>query len=421
MASPTQTEVQNQINRVTDILNNLLQYAGVTALTNFLDTEDTLVQGLETNYGPELLSAVQGFRNQLNGAMESAGSMMTPNFTDMGMVIDCPEKDIQTIFTRLYDQMSDSALAVQTRDITYGAVAAGGANVGTGTIFRLNTDERGFDIENCTPELKKAECVADRFSGASVQEEVFSLLGSDAERDRLKITGSGAVSTIRSMSARDSLVGNASFTSFSGTIAVPTAITNWTPTNIANFEIDQTNFYRTDPADGGNPASLKFKDNDDVEQLWSVRNITLNPAVPYWCSIAYNRQVGGADGTLELTFGDQTVNVVLAAQVGWNLLQIPLGTQNWMRTFNSTTPTLKIELTGRTVGTLLVDDVIFTPFTLFDGLYYQCMGATTPFLLDDSFSWTDTEVGSINQYWFYRTFGRYLPHGTGGAVTWADP
>lgn len=403
------------------ILNNLLQYAGVTALTNFLWTEDQVTENLETNYGPELLAAVQGFRSNLNSAMESAGSMMIPNFTDLGAAIDAPEKNIQSIFTRLYTQMADASLAVQTRDITYGAVAAGGSNVGTGTIFRLNADERAFDIENCTTEAKEAECVADAHSGASLQEEVFSINGSDSERDRLKITGSGAISSIRSMSARDSLLGNASFTNFSGTLAVPTAITSWTPSAIADFEVDQTDFYRTDPSDGGNSASLKFKDNASVEQLWTVRNITLNPGVPYWCCLAFNRQVGTCDGTLTLTFGDQTVSVVLAAQTGWNILQIPAGAQNWMRTFNSSAPTLKIELTLRTTGTLLIDDVMFTPFQLFDGLWYHCQGATTAFLLEDEFSWTDTEVGSINQYWFYRTFGRYLPHGTGGAVTWVDP
>jgi len=218
------------------------------------------------------------------------------------------------------------------------------------------------------------------------------------------------------------LPGNPSWTLFSGTTSVPTAITDWTVgTNISNFEIDQTNYYRDDPGDGGSPASLKFTANDSVTQNWSVRNITLNPNVPYYCSLAYNRQVGSGDGDLTLTCGDQTATVSLAAETGWNLLEITIGVKSWLKTMNATSPIMKVELASNTTGSVLVDDLIFVPFQKFDGLWYLPLGDATPFLRDDTATWTDSATESIIQRWFWQSLGRYLPHATGGSVTWADP
>ena len=422
MSSPTQAEVETQISNIIRILDNFRIYAGVTGSTNFIDNLDTFVQSLETAYSSEATSAMQGFRSNLVGAINSGGGMISPLLLQMGKVIDCPETDIQTIITRLYDYMVDNSQAVTSRGFTFGAVSMGGSNVGGGTIKRLTTDADGYDIENCTPEVKVANCVADENSGASKNEEVFEFLGSEASRDNLKITGSGQTTSIRAVSARDSLAGNSSWTLFSGTTSVPTAIPDWTVGNdIANFEIDQTNYYRDDPSDGGSPASLKIKANDSVTQNWSVRNITLNPNVPYYCSVAYNRQVGSGDGNLTLTCGDQTATVALSAQTGWNLLEITIGTKSWLKTMNATTPIMKVELSSNTTGDVLVDDLIFTPFQQFDGLWYLPLGDATPFLRDDTGTWTDSATESIVQRWFWQSLGRYLPHATGGSVTWADP
>lgn len=421
MSSPSRAEVETQISNVVKILDEFRLYAGVNS-DNFLAEEDTLVQSLETDYAPELMSAVAGFRSSLVGAINSGASMMSPLFMQMGKVIDAPETDIQTILTRFYEYMNDNTLAVKSRGFTFGSVSAAGGNVGGGTIKRLTSDENAYDIENCTPEGKKAECVSDANSGANKHEEVFQFLGSDAEKDSLKITGSGITSQLRAVSARDSVTGNSSFTRYTGTTVAPTAINDWdVGASIANFQIDTSNYYRTDPSDGGSPASLVFETDDYVSQAFTVRNININPAVPYYCSIAYNRQVGSGDGDLTLTCGDQTATVALSAQTGWNLLEIAIGTKSWLKTFNAESPGVKIELASNTTGTVLVDDLIFTPFQRFDGLWYLPLGDATPFLRLDEFSWTDSATESILQLWFWKALGRYLPHATGGSITWADP
>ena len=427
MAAPTQAEVETQISNVIRLWQNFRNYASVTASTNFIDNEDTLVQSLEGEYIPELMGGIARFRSTLAAAMGLPGSAIAPLLSEMGRVINAPERGTMAIFSRLYDFMADNSQAVTSRVFTFGTITADGSNVGDGVINRLTTDARGYGIENCTAEAKEMMVIADQYSGATEYEELFQFTGSDAEKDNLRVTGSGLVSAIRAVSAADSLTGNSSWTNFAGTTAVPTSITDWTPgADIANFEIDQTNFYRGDPDDGDTPASLKFTANDYVEQKFSVRNVTLSPSVPYWCSIAYNRQVGSGDGDLTLWMGDQYKTVTLASETGWNLLSIDLGTSNWLRTFNSSDPSIKINLASNTTGTVLVDDLIFTPMQPFDGTFWLPVGGPVNFLYvpgtGDKFTVTDTEAGTaILQYWMWRAYGSYLPHATGGSVTWADP
>ena len=423
MPTPTQAEVETQIANIARIMENFRLYAGVTSSTNFITTEDTLIQSLETDYAGALMNALDAFRATLNSAINQPGNMMAPLFVTMGQVIDAPETGVQAIITRLYDYMIDNSQAVTSRGFSYGSPSAGGSNAGNGEIIRLNKDENDLDIENSQPELKTAEIIADQFSGAAAGEEIFQFHGSDPAKDGLLLTGSGRIQSLRCITARDSLVGNASFTFYTGTTAVPTAISDWTVATIGDAEIDTTNYYRDDPSDGGNPASLKFTDNNSVEQLFSLKNVTLNPNIPYYCHLYYNRQVGSGDGTLTLTFGGVNATVALSAQTGWNKLNISVGCNNWFKDFNTDEDDMKIkiELSGASTGSVLIDDLIFTPFESFDGLYYMPLDGPTKFLVDDIFTWTDSATESILQYWFWRAFGRYLPHATGGSVTWADP
>lgn len=421
MAIPSESDLQTQIGNVVDILETFREYCG-TNTPNFIGQQDDVVSSLESDYATPVLTGVSAFRGTLNSAMGQAGGMLTPLFTTYGQVIDAAETDTQAIISRLYQHFIDNSLSVKTRGFTYGAVSAG-TNTGDGTIYRLNTDENDLDIENVLPEGHTAECVADKYSGATGGEEVFEFRGSDPAIDSLKLNGSGLVSNLRAVTARDSLTGNSSFTFYSGTPAAPTNITDWTVGgNIANFQIDTTNYYRNDPSDGDAPASLMFETNDSVTQKFAVKNITLDPATPYSVHIYYNREVGTADGTLTLTFCGVTTSVVLGAQTGWNRLEIPLtGGNPWMNVFNTTTDNMqvKIELSGSTTGTLLVDDLIFVPWQNFGGLFYLPVGGPVKFLLEDSFTWTDTATESVLQRWFWRGLGRYLPHAA--VPTWADP
>lgn len=429
MATPTEAEVQAQIRNRIAILEELRKFAHSNSsgsLSNYIAREDTDVQAQEGDFAPESLSALFRFRSLLNAAIVSptAQDLITPLFRAYAKVVGTfPETDINGILDRIYQYMIDNSLSVNSRGISFGAVSAG-SNIGDGTVNRLRVDENNLDIEAIHFETKRLECVSDEHTGAVEHEEVFEVRGQDLERDTLQITGSGIRKEIRALSARNSLIGNPSFSQFAGTIAAPTAITNWTVTSsINNFQLDETNTYRDFQGDS-TPRAVLFETNDTLSQNFNVRALQLDDDTPYYCQIAFNRAVGSCDGTLTLWMGAQSASVTLAAQTGWNILRIALGRANWPKNFTKMeNPQIRIQLSGRTAGTLLVDDVIFAPFDRVDNTYLAVVGGASPFVLGDTFSYADSLSGSdaIIQQWLWRAFNRYLPHNGAGAETWADP
>lgn len=431
MVAPTQAEIQSQFSKTIKPLEEFRKFCGthvaagsfVNVGDNYLNMEDTLVQNLKTNFPGEWASGVAGFRNSLVAAIQQAPQMFLPALREYGIFIAAAETDAPTIMRRLFQYCADNGVRVTSRQLVFGTPTFAGA-IGTGIINRLNVDERGFNIENQTADAKVAECVADEHSGSRKHEEVFLFTGGAPNRDTLKISGSGRSLPIKAMSANDSFayIDNPSFSQLAGTsITALTSVPGWTVgTSIANFNLDQTNYYR-DYSGDTTPASLKFLTNDSVTQDFNVKKATFNPNLPVYLQIAWNRSVGACDGTITITLGSQTANVVLAAQAGWQILRMAIGTNQWMRNWNQVNPTVKIALTGRTSGTLLVDDVVICQYTPFDGSYYAIVGGATQFLRRDKATWTDTETGSVIQYWLWRAFGFYLPHTTGGGVTWVDP
>ena len=70
---------------------------------------------------------------------------------------------------------------------------------------------------------------------------------------------------------------------------------------------------------------------------------------------------------------------------------------------------------------LLIDDVLFVPWTPFDGSWYVIVGNPTKFLLDDKFTWNDSATDSVIQRWLWRAYGVYLPHDVTSGITITDP
>ena len=341
--------------------------------------------------------------------------------------------DVAAVRRRIYRRFIDNTLRVKARNITYGTPAAG-SNLGNGAINRLNVDAYGFNIEATHMEARRADCVRDSATGAELHEEVFLFRGATPRPDALQIVGSGLTQEIACLSSRNSIITNPSFSLFGGTITVLTEISGWTPGAIADFNLDQTNFYRSSGGTGDpTPAAAKFLTNGTLIQPFSTNNARLSEFVPMYAQIAYNRQVGACDGTLTFSIGNSQVIVALAAQTGWNILRLPLTKMAWPRNMvglsasdiGTDVPQAKIQLSGRTTGTLLVDDLIFAPMSRFDNLWYAPVGGSVNFVgaNRDSFTWTDALVGadSIIQQWLWRLYGFWLPHVNDASETWTDP
>lgn len=433
MASPTLAEIQDQSGKAIKVMNEFRKYAGTSTAggsatdlaTNYLTHEDSLVQALEGNYTDQITAGLLAFRSDLNRAIQRGPELMTGLIREFGRFIGAPETDLQSIITRLYLYMIDNTLRVTSRVFTFGSPAAGGGNVGTGVINRLNKDMYNFDIEAQTPDAKKAKCINDEHSGQPKHEELFEIVSTSAlERDLLKITGSGKFGRLKAISARDSLpfLQNPSLDQSSGS-GGSFALTNWNIDTPANVTADTTNYYR-DFEGASTPASARFElaANARIYQDISTIRASFDPNTPYYAQIAWRRDVStGGDGTLTFRFGNKSVAVVAAAQAGWQILRIAIGENNWFRQFDKGAFTVEIERSGATVGYIHVDDVIIAPYQGFDGSWYAPVGGATKFLWNDSFTWSDSCTESIIQQWFWRMFGRYLPHATGGSVTWAEP
>lgn len=420
MASPTEAEVKTEMANAIDLLDETRKFAGVNS-PNWIGLEDALIQSLETDYGSDVLAAVDSARASLAGVFFNGASLLTPFLLEYAKIIDAPETDALSILGRLYDDYAANSKRVTSRQFTFGSAVAG-TNEGNGTINRLNTDAKGFSIENQYADTKTAVCIRDAFSGGQEHAEVFQIRGTESSKDGLKLSGSGGVAEITALSASDSLsfLSNPSFDEFTGAMNSPAAITGWDTGVIANFELDGTSFYRGAPGVEV-PVSLVIKADDFITQDFA--DTTFDVTVPYYGQVAYNDEIGGASsGTITLTFGDQTAVGTLTNSGGWKILRIALGVKNWYDTFGATSPVFKVAVAGITAGmSVRVDDLIVAPFAEFDHSWYAIVGGSTPFRVEDEFVFTDSEVGAVIQYWIWRLFDRYLPSAVGGSVTWVDP
>ena len=421
MAAPTEADVQSQIGKVCKLFEEMRKFGHVNS-PNLLQMEGDLVVALEGDFSSETLQAWQTSRASYASAMDQASAVLTPLLRTYAQFMDVPEREPQSILDRLFERFTDESLTVESRAFSFGTITAGGSNVGNGTLNRLTTDENGDDIEAQASDAKTVTCVSDEHSGASEHEERFNIRGGTALRDRIKIAGSGFSAELVALSARHSerfAVQNPSFDNFVGSVGSVTSFPGWTVGSaIGNFDAN-TSYYRNPWGSNHTPYSLKIAGNDSLTQNFNVRQVQFNPNIPVYVQVAYNRETGSGDGTLKLKIGDQESEVTLAAQTGWNILRVEIGTKNWFSNWNVEDAGIAITLADRTSGYVLVDDLIVAPMTRFDGAWYALVGGSTPFLRDDEFTWTDTETGSIIQYWLWRAFGRYLPHS--GSPSWSDP
>ncbi len=436
MATQTEGQVQSEIKNRIAIFQELRKFGHVNssgALSNYIAREITALADVQGDYSKESNAELAGFRGLLAGAINNTllQRVIDPLLRNYARVdTTIVELDGPSILSRLYLRFIANSLSVKSRGISFGSVSAG-SNIGNGTINRLTVDAYGYNIEATHLEAKKALCIRDEFTGADEHEEVFEFRGSTLLIDQLQVSGSGISLEVTALSARRSLAANASFSSFSGdSITSLTEVSGWTPgaETISNYELDQTNYYRTSGGSSDpDPASLKFLSNGTMTQLFSFNSISLNPDAPIYVQIAYNRSVGSCNGRLTLQVGNDSASVDLSgASSGWQILRLPLTKMRYPRNFsNLNTATIVITLSGRTTGTLLVDDLIMAPFTRVDGLYYALVGGATPFVGEnrDTFTWTDALSGtdSIIQQWLWRIYGAYLPYKADGSETWSDP
>jgi len=357
-----------------------------------------------------------------------AASMLAPLIRTWASnsAIAAPNTDLPGMLRRIYRYNNENTITVQARNITYGAVNVIGGT-GDGTIYRLTKDEEDYDIEACHMEAKTFECIRDQNTGATEHQEVFQIRGHSPSRDAIEYDaagkGSGLETELAAVSSEQSKLQNPSFSTLSGSGL--DKFTSWTIAGTATNVAQDTAVYFREAGPGDtSPASLDFLDNEKISQALSVGNYNMERNAPDLVQIAYHRE-NSCDGALTLRNGSNSIqlaDITTKLNKTWYTRALARDTNLWPVNCGEDPFNLEIELSGRTTGNILVDDVVRTPMTPIDGLYYSIIGGATPFLLEKKFSFTDVlaAADSILQYWLWRAFGAYLPHTT-GTPTIADP
>lgn len=431
MASPALSEIQSQWQKTVDILETERAHFDGTLVADI----DTLQQAYEGDYTPQGLEAwvrdVRGFASSIVHR-NSARKAMIPLVYEMGKLIGSPYRDPRLIWSDIYDYYHANSLAVKSRSISYDTPAAG-SNTGNGTVQRLTVDENGYNLEAEFIELKTLECIRDQVTGANRHAEIFRLYGVEPAIDGLDLANAGSGRVSGGFYAKHagsgeggSLLLNSSFTTYVSGGSVTTLYRGWTIAgSTSNIGTDTTNYYRGHPGDGDAPRSIVFNDNETITQKLSVSGRRIDPTKPYYLRVMFNRAVGSCDGTLTIALGSVTANVVLSAQTGWNELKIAIGTGNWPANFYEDQLDVSIALSGRSSGTLLVDDAILTQFDQWDGTYFINLGGSTPYERGDVHTWTDTGGAAADakiQYYAWLAGFGYMPSASAASdITFADP
>lgn len=440
MSDPTWTEAWNQAKARINQFQKLSLFCNTNS-PNWLGLEDTLIQLFEGEYIAGIINTMKQDRASLSAILAPTNiqAALTPHLYEIARVAGIAERDVRSILPKLRRYMHTNSYSVQERNLNWPTITAGGSNAGNGNIRRLIYDRYGYELEGVFLEAKTFRCDADQGSRPK-HAEVFTFEGVEAEVDYLRVLGSGSSTAIGCSHAGVDSTGrflqNPSFETFTGTaptagvpttFASTTALTGWVITTIANAQIQLDRTYRGYPGDGTqggtNLYALRFTgENKATQTPKNTVNPTWVPGQPYYMQVAVYR-ASSADGDLILRLGatTKTVDLTTLSNNAWNIVTLDLDEGLYYDNFLEQDLTVELEWDNRTTGVIDLDDVILVPMTNLDGTWYVAVGGTTPFLLNDVFTYTDALVGSdaVVQYWWWRAGWGYLPAASSPTIT--DP
>ncbi len=444
MATATFAEAIATLKQAVDLQLQQLEVFTSSATKNVVGMQDSLITGVKGDRAGAIINSSAGYRAALSNLLSpsTAQATLAPLLADIigSSTIDEPTPGLALALERLREYMAGAAAqTIKTRAMTLGSASAGGSNVGGGTVLRLTKDKHNSDLEGSTAEVKTLTCVQDQ-GQTNKQEEVFEIRGENIT-DFAQETGSGVLTTMRATSARDTqtLVRNPSWSSFSGTQptagseVVPSSTTSfsgWVLSATASFKSSVDQNYRDFVGDS-TPKSLKVVANGHVSQVFDDnQKPRFEVERPYYLQVAVYRD-SNCDGNLTVTCGSKTQVFAMSSlsNGAWNIVRLDVDRDLYYDRWRSDDALIKFELASRTTGSLYLDDLIFVPMTLLDGLWWIAVGNPTPFMRDDVFTFTDTENATrgVLQYWLTHRarasdmLGYAFTLPSAGSPTIADP
>lgn len=422
----SKAELWTQLSEAIKISDELLKFGNANT-PNFVSMLDTLTQAFEGNHVAATASALNSFRGSLVSLVNQTGHL-TPLILELAKVgYSSKAKDVQAALNDIFDGMYSLSETVKNRSWTYGTVAIGGSNVGTGILYRLVYDEIAELIEAGLGGNLKAQITVDKNTGASAGSEICYLHGDGIPPTDVLEPGSvpGTFVNLVATQNEDGQLNNSSFESYTGTGAT-LAFDSWTLGDATKALANTSIIFR--PAPGlTTGTSLELTDNNTATQyILDAAKSSIDLTKPVFLIVRYRRKTS-CDGTLTISLGSKTNAVTLSTKTDATWYDLAVGDadeKGWYDNFkeDSSSKGFRVILTlsGRTTGSLLIDNVILAQPTQYDGKWYLLTAGQTDFLNGDYWTYTDSvaNTGRI-QFTLNRLFGKYLPH-TSGTPTYPD-
>lgn len=413
-------QLWTQLRKAVKILDELWK-SGTTNTPNTLD----LITNLQGDYlGDHVSYTAQSFVSLRAGlsSLVSSSSCLLYILTELAKVgYNSRSTNLQIALAEIIKGMNVASETISSRAYVHGARVAGGSNVGNGILYRLIMSQYAALIEAGRPGVVKGEVQTDKNTGQTSGTEQMLLFGSgQVPVDNLDLGDVPGTSITISATRPDdpAILRNPSFEIHSGTGGVDIDYDGWSISDATKISNDTTTTFREDQA-------LEFLEDATVTQ-WLAANGQINPELPTFLIVRYYRKAN-CDGTLTINLGSKTASIVLATVANATWFDLYIGIDDikgwyteWLEDDSDSGARIKVALSGRTTGTLLIDEIILAQPTKYNGLYYLLTAGQEDFLKEDYFTFTDTcvETGRI-QFTLSRLFGTSFPH-TSGVPTYAD-
>lgn len=395
MASiPTQAECEADHKNVVKIFDDY----ETSALSSFVSTYDTLINGAASDASSAIIGAIDGVRSSLSRVVsrQQVKSALEPVLRSWMLFIQKPDLGFTENCRQLRDWMVANSETFNSGNITHGTVSAAGGNTGSGTVYRLNVDEDDYELEAVYAETLTFKCLTDQNSGAEFRER-FEVRGQRSLRDLIEIDGSGLNTTVTAKNARDSeaflnnpLWSIESATPAAGSPVTPssvTDITGWTLDAVTGVTVDADTVYRGS-ANTPLPLSLRFTQNRSITQVFNAElNPTLSAHRPLFVQWAVYRE-SSADGTLTTSLGAEDVATALSglSNGAWNLITHTLDKNRYLKNYNEADVAIVAALTSNTTGSIYIAPPIVCYMDAIGGTFWTVVGGATSFLRGDTFT-----------------------------------
>ena len=406
-----------------------------TAVSAEVPKYDLVVAANIGDLTEQVAASIRAHRSMSSAALSPSAvqDVLRWPLTEWSLAIGAPEGRSITLsraLFRLQEYFVTNSKSLNAREFTLGAVSAGGSNVGTGTVRRLNVDHDDFPLEGGHAEVKTLTCRQDQLQ-VDVGEEVFEFAGAVPKNDFLVVTGSGPQGQLVAATTRstEAFLTNPSFSQVSGTL--PTAstevtcvatdtVTGWVLTTAASAKTSVDTVYRDRVSTPSTQRiSVKFIDNNTITQTFSAQKRPVwKPRVPYYVQVAVYRKTA-ATGNIVITFGATSRTVALSGLTddAWNVVTLTLDKGLYHKNFSTNAPVFSIAYSSAGASKLVyIDDVIIKEMDFVDGRWWVAVGGATPFKRLDTFSFTDSVNGTRGKcsYWLHHRSGLALDPASSG-------